>query len=649
MKKLLLLGLAALLGAGATRGDVRSRLPYRGMHTASRTLSSDSPAYIPVIVDGELPDSLGAIEWHRRGNLALACIPAGKIAGLQADRGGTDALRGLHLSLSLEPALDVSRRVTGVDAVHAGTGLPRSYRGTGVLTGICDTGFDPRHPAFGNLVSWSLYDGYNGTVSRYSDPADMPLTDDASLSHATHVANILAGDAPGGYHGGAPGAALAVTTSPLTDAEILAGMEDIVALARQRGERAVINVSAGSYLGPHDGTDLPGQYLERLVRDEDAVICLSAGNYGHRPNALHLDVDTAGACPGTMFCDTRAWSGFEVNGACDVWSSDSTAFLTQVVVYDFDTKGFVWASEWMGPGSGQAVLSLPPDLDDGSWHVWMSWGRDRYNGRYTMAVDYDIDTPTVRRDGPWARYFTGIRLAPADGRKARVDIYADGITSFLHNPGVPGMSAGTPDGSVSNVACAPSVVAVGAWNSRNTTPVHGGGEQTFNFDTDNVAYWSAWGTTADGRPLPHFAAPGNTVVSAMSAPYAAAGGQGTVAHSDGGAQWYAQEGTSMSSPMAAAVMALWLEADPTLSPARLRDIAVATARRNFDDIGNPRWGAGALDAHAGMMQVLKGGTPTVNIDAQHGDNILYNLQGVAVDPAAATHGLYIRNGRLIRL
>ena len=80
----------------------------------------------------------------------------------------------------------------------------------------------------------------------------------------------------------------------------------------------------------------------------------------------------------------------------------------------------------------------------------------------------------------------------------------------------------------------------------------------------------------------------------------------------------------MSSPYAAGVLALWLQADPTLTPAELKQIALETAaspvpsassspssspvgcaRRNTGEIpSDPRWGAGIIDALSGLRRIL---------------------------------------------
>ena len=62
----------------------------------------------------------------------------------------------------------------------------------------------------------------------------------------------------------------------------------------------------------------------------------------------------------------------------------------------------------------------------------------------------------------------------------------------------------------------------------------------------------------------------------------------------------------MSAPAVAGTIALWLQADPTLSVARVRDVLQhSSLRDSYVRSGyGERWGAGKLDAYAGLRYVL---------------------------------------------
>lgn len=613
-RKILTVGLlVALCAMSAQAVEPRAmRLLNHGsdnirQHVALSAETENTLQFIPMIIEIDSIDSaqqyfdeLGAVIFGHRDNMYLASVPYDK---------AEDLLRGkliinAHVAQKAVTSVDVARSVTGVDDVLSGWDGHDPYTGNGVVTGICDIGFDSRHAAFaGRVAQWTVFDEFNGKSTTYTDMSTAPATDNDEETHATHVANILAGnDGITPYHGVAGGSTFVATTSSLTDVGILAGIETIAAYAKQRQMPVVVNVSVGSFLGPHDGCDLVGRYLTAL--SDEVVICFSAGNFGERQNCLILDLDNYDAPVGPALCDT-GWTGFEVAGGSDFWSSDSKKFEMRVLVRDMQNRTNVFVSDWYGTGEpeGQTTVDLEATGVFGqSSYVWLGWETNPRNGRFYISADYEYTTSAYHGDNPWARYFVCLQMRSVEAQ-TRVMAYADGVQSFFHVNG--GVHANS-DGSISNFACCPDVVAVGAWQSRSEVPDVDNGSFDWNINVNTIAQWSSWGTSGDGRKLPHFAAPGHTLVSAMSGPfYAKHPDTERVCHQYGGHRWFAQGGTSMASPFTAGVFALWLEAYPELTVADLRDIAVQTASRNFSDITDPRWGAGAIDARAGLIEVLK--------------------------------------------
>ncbi len=131
----------------------------------------------------------------------------------------------------------------------------------------------------------------------------------------------------------------------------------------------------------------------------------------------------------------------------------------------------------------------------------------------------------------------------------------------------------------------------------------------------DISEFSSYGTLADGRNLPHICAPGAFIMSSYNSYYIDAKGMND-SNSDLGAMytdkyglthyWGRMQGTSMSSPFAAGVFALWLEANPTLDVNAIRDIAKRTAMTDrYTQAGDPvQWGAGKLDAYEGLKLAL---------------------------------------------
>ena len=126
--------------------------------------------------------------------------------------------------------------------------------------------------------------------------------------------------------------------------------------------------------------------------------------------------------------------------------------------------------------------------------------------------------------------------------------------------------------------------------------------------------FSSIGPTADGRIKPDVAAPGAGIVSAESSYALTFDKDNSVAvstDSEGHSFYYTMNlGTSMASPFVAGTVALWLQADPTLTPDKVREIINSSSRHDSytgDALPNNYWGAGKIDAYAGLLLAAKNG------------------------------------------
>lgn len=633
---------------------------------------TSSMSYIPMLISiadesaAEELEKAGTVIFNRREDILLACVPVDMVDLIGDIHGIARASAGRMLSGNMDRA----REFTGVDKIHAGTGLPQAYNGSGIITGFSDIGFDPHHVTFGDRVGMiTNYDDTKALRTAAYSPEEISswITDTRDECHATHVAGIMAGGYEGnGYYGVAPEATIAATTSILYDVGILAGVEDIIAYAKESGRPAVINLSLGSYTGPHDGSDLFCRYLDRC--GNDAVICLSAGNYGARDNTLSHDFTASAPEIRTMLESSVTWDGMAINGQTDIWSSDERDFKVMICVYDSVEREFMYSSPWIGGEGNPAEWSIRPN-DDAGWdmafdgELYVASELNPLNNRYNTSINYDFSSKGQSPYGPWSRYFTAIIVSGQPGMHA--DLYSDGVCSYFHHVGVEGYTNGNPDQSISNMSCGHNTITVGQYNTRNSATALGGGEIEWDFETGTITEASAYGTLIDGRHLPHFCAPGNRIISAMSTPYLeshpeAAGTLTGSATIDGMSYyWFPMGGTSMSSPHAAGTIALWLQADPDLDVHEILEIAQKTARKDFADISDPRWGAGALDAYSGLKEIISSaGMDNVpepllvsvtdrrlRIDLPGVESFeigLYNTSGIPVNPHSPLEpGIYI--------
>ena len=230
-------------------------------------------------------------------------------------------------------------------------------------------------------------------------------------------------------------------------------------------------------------------------------------------------------------------------------------------------------------------------------------------------------------------------------------MYTDGYyTDFTT---ASGYDKPTADGTISNMACGKNTISVGAYNSNNVSPYYG------NVIGD-ITYFSSYGKLADGRVLPTVCAPGCVLVSAMSYYYTKNSSAydsyytpktgvvkvGTKTH-----YYTPMQGTSMSCPVMSGTTALWLQANPELTPAQIAQIAkeTAVAPANY----TLQWGAsGKLDAYAGLKKALEM-AGVEEIEADGNQPVLVNqiadrqFEVFAVDAKALNVMLYNMAGQLV--
>lgn len=619
MKKLLFFALSLLsLALSAVAAD-SSGTPQRYIPSLIR-ISDDS-----AIADLEAE---GAKVWHRRGDIIIAFIPDSPEEKPGSRRGeDSSAIRRarripgverVERSRRMHPSLDTARSHFAAEDVLTGKGFPQPYTGKGVVVGLVDTGFDPLHINFldeeGNprvrkfvTINDTLAEKRVMTTRTEFEAVG---TDNPYEWHATHVTGIMAGGyKENGFNGIASDADIVACSSLLYDAGILAGIEEIVDYARSVGKRCVVNLSLAGYLGPHDGTSLYDQYLSML--GEEAIICLATGNAGDTYNALSQTF-TEQHPTARVRIHSGDWVQLDMSGATDIWSVDSSPLRARILIYDEYTREVVYVSPEQD-ASAEFTYRMESGSDSEFARYYDGWielagdPRDGENGRCHLLLQYDAHTGIKVPDKSWARYNIALEVTGPVG--SGVQIFADGQSSrFVGFPGWPGPHAAL---SVSDMAAAERVIAVGMYNSRARIPMVDGSFRDAAFPPMTVSKYSSFGTFIDGRTVPHTVAPGGSIVSSISGPFLAAHPEAVpetcaVANVDGtDYYWDSNSGTSMSTPYVAGFIATWLEADPLLEYDDLKRILLATNRHDYADPENPRHGQGWFDPRAGLQAVVE--------------------------------------------
>ncbi|MDE6297231.1 MAG: S8 family peptidase [Muribaculaceae bacterium] len=615
------------------RGDSEEEIPNNSTHY-SAIIKIDSESSI---------DSLkkeGVEILRRRDNLLLCFIPRSpKTRGESTQQRDLFDNRQENLSrikgvTKIEPgrkttfSMDKAKQWFEAESLHTGENFPSPYTGAGVVTGICDIGIDPLHIAFldengdpriKRIVQYKEGSGERIVLNSKEEYQEWE-TDTPDNWHASHVANIMAGSY-GIYKGMAPDSEIVITTSQLTDVGLLCGAEDILEYANETGKRAVINMSMANYLGPHDGTSLFCQYLDKIA--EEAVVVLSAGNGGRTNFTLPFDFTEENVSAGLPLYSSD-WVQFDPYGAVEVWSRDKTPLRVRFGIQNAEIKEIVKMYPWQEitdgsyfvitsdpnaiAGSDKETVIYDPDFAGiYSGYFALSGGIYSENGRYCATLEYDAHTDIVSAHGPWAKYVPVIEVSGDPGTHA--DIYADfQYTNFRTLPGGPEPGSLL---SFSDLATGENVISVGMFVNRDKRPLLSGGEVQESYPAGTIAPMSSYSTLIDGRIMPHTVAPGFGVISAISNHYReVADGTYEFANAEsvvGGNHyyWVTNSGTSMSAPYVAGTLACWLEALPSLTSSQIINIITDTNRLDYPEPENPRHGRGWFNPIEGLRAAFK--------------------------------------------
>ena len=254
------------------------------------------------------------------------------------------------------------------------------------------------------------------------------------------------------------------------------------------------------------------------------------------------------------------------------------------------------------------------------------------------------------------------------GSSADVELYRVS-GEFVHNAINPSLSAGDNTHSINSPSSAPSVICVGATGYRTWFVNYLGETKVYNNGTGGVRTpFSAVGPTWDGRIKPDVMAPGQNIISSYSTFFisnpANAGFplSSDIRHFTYNGRtyaWMSNGGTSMASPVVAGVIALWLQACPTLTAHDCIDIFSTTCHRYDPSLTYPNnlYGYGEIDAYAGLQEVLRrvaAGVENINADGMtklpgNRGMRIYTIDGrfVGTDMSKLPRGIYVQGGRKV--
>ncbi len=564
-------------------------------------------------------------------------------------------------SRKLKPSLDKARVATGVDKIHNGTGLDTPYTGKGVIVGVIDQGFQYSHNAFKDAEGNSRFIGYWNQVEGVDDAephlgAPTMETDGQSNSgHATHVTGIAAGSVSDyGVTGMAPEASILGISSNVEENMVLDAMKWMTSVADEKKMPLVMNMSFGGTMGPHDGTTEFDIAADKMLGAGRLVAAAMGNEQGKKLHAKHIFLDDEPV----LILSEYATNGLFIFGVYedDISNGEESNFNYTPVLYNWNAK------------NEEDRLVEIEDLDGVGLEIDMSETTGKAYCKVMISVEDVIDELGLDPEA-YGSYHFGLKIEPEDDSLGKSFNgwcddgslplqYIDGVTLYPDDLYCVGESS----------ASIPQAIGVGAYTTR-TTWTNAMGEGFVSEEEEGyLSSFSSLGPSLGDYRRPTVVAPGAHILSALNR-FADpsddeelqvdnmfvmfAVDKTTGVKVDNYAETVTQDnkdlynyyglmgGTSMSTPAVAGILALWLQAYPTMTPAEAEQIIAETSIRD-EQMGDAEWnsdrGYGKIDAYEGLkaaiqMNIATGiGLPTMTDDKpvtinRHADTwqVLYNV------------------------
>ncbi len=566
------------------------------------------------------------------GGFASLRLPSKKVQELRSKAYSDRILVQMGKGTPLNDTMRIRNRI---NPIQNGKGLPSEYQGSDVVLGYIDSGIDFDHPDFKDstgrtrvLELWdqTLPDSSN-TPSKYGygqvwdssaiNAGTCPHVDQPGFyGHGSSVASVGSGNdnATGNHKGGAPKSDIVIVSNDFGaknwTATIADGVDYILSVADSLGKPVVINTSVGTYLGPHDALDPAARMIDSLILQRDpSMLVAAAGNAGHLPFHLRTQVTSD-----TAF----TWFEYESNTALgygavyfEVWADTS----------DFDSVDYAIGADRVNPSylyRGRTPFhSVQNNLDSSIVDTLMNGSGD------TLAI---VETYAQRLG---SRYKLQVHLKEPDSNQyyyrfmstgsGKFDVWSAGFlgtSPMVDSSSIPDTNQfadiadyRAPDRRktiVSSWTCSEEVLTVANYTGRTEYRGLDSNIQSVSGTKGAIASNSSRGPTRRGRDKPDIAATGKVLMTAgklsvidnliTNEPYKV--------HPD--SMHMRNGGTSIASPVAASISALYLQHCPQADHQEVMQALRTTTRSDSftGSLPNNRWGHGKVDGHAALSSSL---------------------------------------------
>ena len=615
----------------------------------------------------------GATVLSKLGHQAVISIPADNVDALVAIEG----VNKVDATSKGELKTDVSLVETGVSLIDGTVpGLEEVYTGKGVTVCLVDGGFDFQHPAFkdadGNSRLRCVYlpgndnghkfiveDDEAGTIEYPGSVFDTPeliatLTTDAeNLPHGTHTAGIAAGTrSPMGFGGMAPDADIVLVSIVAEENVNEIAFQFVAHYAQQIDAPVVLSASLNSHEGPHNGTGTMPELIDEL--SHHVIPVLSVGNEGNKLLHIYKAFDEENSSLKAFlprpfpFFDEQGNISRSIESALCGYSrnvlGENDTLSVQIGMLNRSSDEIVWQT---------APLTITPSQEE--VHIEVLSDDDEILGEYMHGglvfiygnvIDGKLELHTIVNgilDRRWPFFISLSSSSPIE-----MDLWETTV-GFDAFDNMEGYTYGDSDISCGDWTSTPNVISVGDYVANTTKRDYTGdvSDESGSYTLNNIVLYSSYGVSINGVAQPTVTAPGTNVVSSLS--HYTCNQEIAEWMQWQGYPYGAMSGTSMSCPTVSGIIALWLQADPTLTLDDIKEVLAATSRNDEFTVDNPiRWGYGKIDAAAGIEYIKKATTAVNSIESDEpavDSNLWFDITGRTYNSRPTAPGIYINSGK----
>ena len=385
--------------------------------------------------------------------------------------------------------------------------------------------------------------------------------------------------------------------SSFKSAEVLEVTKYISEFAAGEGKPYVINMSFGSMVGPHDGKTPYCSSMNDYCK-AGGILVAAMGNDGDKK--LHTSYEfTEDAQTINLYVKNAKPDGTPYNSYyVDMWNTAADGqqhFSVRPFVYNTANKQKDYKTDDFWKKCGSTVGEI---------------------AQYNMKEHYTFSINASVMNGGDSKLIFGIEVTGFKGSSFHAWCN-DGGGEFYKPIGSPSAATGDNKYCVGEgAATIPLAIAVGSYNGNNGTFVSLVDSRTYSMSSGSkgaISNFSNIGPYLGDAVKPMIVAPGS-VISAGYNSYAADFSKSNVAltakQKVGLKEYYygVMSGTSMATPVVTGTIALWLEANPELSPKDIENIFKETARKDgatgFTPTNEKR-GYGKIDAYEGLKKAIQ--------------------------------------------